>query len=102
MAEPQLLIFFRLLRQAFDFLGHGADAAHAHEKHGGEHLFGVFADGGIQQGGQAFGQLLLCRQAGGVERVHQAFACQGTFGKAGALQIGGGAALGRLKHGVAD
>ena len=101
MAEKQFLIFGGLLfGQRFDFRRHRAYAFHAREKHRREHMFGVFAHGGADEGGQFGGNAF--RRPVARERVHHAFGRQRAFGKTRPLQIFGGAALHGFKHGVAE
>ena len=101
MAEKQFLVFLILFGgQGFDFFGQRADAFYADEKDRCEHLFGVFADGFADDGGQV--GLNFFRRPVVFQRVHHAFCRQYTFGEARLLQIFGGAALHGFKYGVAD
>ena len=53
MAEKQFLVFVVLFGgQGFDFLGQRADAFYTDEKDRREHMFGVFAYGFADNGGQ--------------------------------------------------
>lgn len=63
-------------------------------------MFGVFAHGGADEGGQFGGNAF--RRPVARERVHHAFGRQRAFGKTRPLQIFGGAALHGFKHGVAE
>ena len=101
MTEEQLLVFcISFSGQGFDVFCQRAYAFYAGEKNGGEHLFGVFAYGFADDGGQVC--LNFFRRPVVFQRIHHAFCRQHTFGEARPLQIFGGAALHRFKYGVAD
>ena len=101
MAEKQFLVFVVLFgRQGFDFFGQRADAFDADEKDRREHMFGVFAYGFADNGGQVCHDFF--RRPVVFQGVHHAFCRQYAFGKARTLQIFGSAALYGFKYGVAD